>query len=62
MERNVDSAIIDLDRTKKTIVDDRGRIYLPIDIRRRLGIIEGDQLLIVLIDDCLKIYTRSFRR
>jgi AbrB family looped-hinge helix DNA binding protein len=56
-ENNLDSEEI-FEKTTKTIVDDRGRIYIPKNIRRQLGIKEGDKLLIVLVDDCLEIYTR----
>ena len=47
------------DKTLKTVVDDRGRIYIPRNIRRQLGIKEGDKLLIFIADEYLEIYTRK---
>jgi len=48
-----------LDKITKTVVDDRGRIYIPKKIRRQLAIKEEDELFIELVDNYLKIYTRK---
>ena len=44
-----------LETIEKTVVDDRGRIYIPKSIRNRLKIRIGDKLLIVPNDDYLVI-------
>ena len=44
-----------LETIEKTIVDDRGRIYIPKNIRNRLKIRLGDKLLIIPGDDHLVI-------
>jgi antitoxin PrlF len=40
-------------------VGPKGRIVLPIEARRALGIKEGDELVAVVDDDALKLMTRQ---
>jgi len=47
-----------LEKITKTVIDDRGRVYIPKSIRRELAIKEGDKLFIEVVDGYLKIYTR----
>jgi len=44
----------------KTMVDDRGRIYVPKAFRERLAIKEEDEVYIKLEEDHLKVYTAKF--
>jgi len=48
-----------LEKITKTVIDDKGRIYIPKKIRRQLAIKEGDKLFIEIVDGYLKIYTRK---
>jgi AbrB family transcriptional regulator, stage V sporulation protein T len=37
----------------------KGRVVLPIEARRELGLNEGDELLVLLEDDMIKLVTRD---
>jgi len=41
----------------KTTLDDRGRIYLPKEVRDKLSIREGDKIYIKVEDNRLTLYT-----
>lgn len=43
-------------------VGPKGRIVLPIEARRALGINEGDELVAVLTENALKLMTRDAAR
>ncbi len=49
-----------LSKFAKTMVDDRGRVYIPKTFRERLTIKEGDEVYIKLEEDHLKVYTAKF--
>jgi len=49
-----------LSKFAKTMVDDRGRIYVPKAFRERLAIKEEDEVYIKLEEDHLKVYTAKF--
>jgi len=49
-----------LTKFAKTMVDDKGRIYIPKAFRERLAIKEEDKVYIKLEEDHLKVYTAKF--
>ena len=49
-----------LSKFAKTMVDDRGRIYVPKAFRERLGIKEEGEVYIKLEEDHLQVYTAKF--
>ncbi|KPV61461.1 MAG: SpoVT / AbrB like domain protein [Candidatus Bathyarchaeota archaeon BA1] len=46
-----------LEKLVKTKLDERGRIYIPKEVRERLFIKQGDILYIELEGDCFTVYT-----
>lgn len=45
----------------KAKIDNRGRIYIPIYVRRKLSMKLGDRLLIRIEEDHLKIHPKTQR-
>jgi len=56
-EINISNLIEALEKFFKTIMDYRGRIYVPKYVRRKLLIKEGDRVYIKIENDHFKVYT-----
>jgi AbrB family looped-hinge helix DNA binding protein len=47
------------DITHRTRLSAGGRVVIPAEFRDKLGIVEGDPLDLVLVDDCVRIVPRK---